>query len=44
MVWCAAWRIIALQNDQMGEGPPQKYFLGEKMHDTGADIFTANMF
>jgi len=28
----------------MGEGPLQKYFLGEKMHGAGADIFTANMY
>jgi hypothetical protein len=37
-------RYIALQNDQMDEGPLQKYFLGEKMHGAGADIFTANMY
>ncbi|KAG0696917.1 glycosyltransferase family 2 protein [Suillus ampliporus] len=40
----SAYRYIALQNDQMGEGPLQKYFLGEKMHGAGADIFTANMY
>jgi len=28
----------------MDEGPLQKYFLGEKMHGAGADIFTANMY
>lgn len=39
----SACRYIALQNDQMGEGPLQKYFLGKKMHGAGADIFTANM-
>lgn len=27
----SAYRYIALQNDQTGEGPLQKYFLGEKM-------------
>src|SRR5258706_1554829 len=27
----SAYRYIALQNDRMGEGPLQKYFLGEKM-------------
>ncbi|KAJ7655402.1 chitin synthase-domain-containing protein [Mycena rosella] len=32
----SAYRYIALQND--------KYFLGEKMHGAGADIFTANMY
>ncbi|KAL0960546.1 hypothetical protein HGRIS_005585 [Hohenbuehelia grisea] len=40
----SAYRYIALQNDQTGEGPLQKYFLGEKMHGAGADIFTANMY
>ena len=27
----SAYRYIALQNDSLGEGPLQKYFLGEKM-------------
>ena len=27
----SAYRYIALQNDATGEGPPQKYFLGETM-------------
>ncbi|KAK0183781.1 glycosyltransferase family 2 protein [Armillaria mellea] len=40
----SAYRYIALQNDTRGEGPLQKYFLGEKMHGAGADIFTANMY
>ncbi|KAH7913366.1 glycosyltransferase family 2 protein [Hygrophoropsis aurantiaca] len=40
----SAYRYIALQNDKMGEGPLHKYFLGEKMHGAGADIFTANMY
>ncbi|KAJ3575497.1 hypothetical protein NP233_g1057 [Leucocoprinus birnbaumii] len=40
----SAYRYIALQNDSTGEGPLQKYFLGEKMHGSGADIFTANMY
>ncbi|KZT12244.1 glycosyltransferase family 2 protein [Laetiporus sulphureus 93-53] len=40
----SAYRYIALQNDAMGQGPLQKYFLGEKMHGAGADIFTANMY
>ncbi|KAG8214804.1 glycosyltransferase family 2 protein [Butyriboletus roseoflavus] len=40
----SAYRYIALQNDVGGEGPLQKYFLGEKMHGAGADIFTANMY
>jgi chitin synthase len=40
----SAYRYIALQNDATGQGPLQKYFLGEKMHGAGADIFTANMY
>ncbi|KAF8073378.1 glycosyltransferase family 2 protein [Lyophyllum atratum] len=40
----SAYRYIALQNDPTGQGPLQKYFLGEKMHGAGADIFTANMY
>ncbi|KAI0298178.1 glycosyltransferase family 2 protein [Multifurca ochricompacta] len=40
----SAYRYIALQNDARGEGPLQKYFLGETMHGAGADIFTANMY
>jgi chitin synthase len=40
----SAYRYIALQNDAKGEGPLQKYFLGEKMHGANADIFTANMY
>ncbi|KAF9234706.1 glycosyltransferase family 2 protein [Melanogaster broomeanus] len=40
----SAYRYIALQNDSTGEGPLHKYFLGEKMHGAGADIFTANMY
>lgn len=34
----SAYRYIALQNDRMGEGPLQKYFLGEKMVRTIALI------
>ncbi|KAF4621803.1 hypothetical protein D9613_012089 [Agrocybe pediades] len=40
----SAYRYIALQNDSTGQGPLQKYFLGETMHGAGADIFTANMY
>jgi hypothetical protein len=40
----SAYRYIALQNDAVGQGPLQKYFLGEQMHGAGADIFTANMY
>ncbi|KAH9961842.1 glycosyltransferase family 2 protein [Russula compacta] len=36
----SAYRYIALQNDARGEGPLQKYFLGETLHGAGADIFT----
>jgi hypothetical protein len=40
----SAYRYITLQNDQMGEGPLQIYFLGEKMHGAGAVIFTSTMY
>ena len=40
----SAYRYIALQNDQTGEGPLQKYFLGEKLHGSDAGIFEANMY
>ncbi|OAD00511.1 chitin synthase [Mucor lusitanicus CBS 277.49] len=40
----SAYRYTALQNDMHGEGPLEKYFLGEKMHGSDADIFTANMY
>ena len=40
----SAYRYFALKNDATGEGPLQKYFLGESMHGAGADIFTANMY
>ncbi|KAH9964997.1 glycosyltransferase family 2 protein [Russula dissimulans] len=40
----SAYRYIALQNNERGEGPLQKYFLGETLHGAGADIFTANMY
>ncbi|KAG6375949.1 glycosyltransferase family 2 protein [Boletus reticuloceps] len=40
----SAYRYIALQNDEKGDGPLHKYFLGEKMHGADADIFTANMY
>ncbi|KAK9465692.1 chitin synthase-domain-containing protein [Lipomyces arxii] len=43
----SAYRYIALQNDPPGEGgqgPLEKYFRGETLHDSGADIFTANMY
>ncbi|KAI0738834.1 glycosyltransferase family 2 protein [Daedaleopsis nitida] len=40
----SAYRYFALKNDATGQGPLQKYFLGETMHGAGADIFTANMY
>ncbi|EJD38050.1 glycosyltransferase family 2 protein [Auricularia subglabra TFB-10046 SS5] len=40
----SAYRYHALQNDATGNGPLQKYFLGEKLHGAGAGIFTANMY
>ncbi|KAH8109773.1 glycosyltransferase family 2 protein [Phellopilus nigrolimitatus] len=40
----SAYRYIALQNDPTGEGPLQKYFLGEKLHGGDADVFTSNMY
>ncbi|KAI9248781.1 chitin synthase 1 [Phascolomyces articulosus] len=40
----SAYRYTALQNDVNGHGPLEKYFLGETMHGSDADIFTANMY
>ncbi|KAF2229336.1 glycosyltransferase family 2 protein [Viridothelium virens] len=40
----SAYRYVALQNDKTGQGPLQKYFLGEKLHGTNAGTFTANMY
>ncbi|ORX58779.1 chitin synthase 2 [Hesseltinella vesiculosa] len=40
----SAYRYVALQNDISGHGPLEKYFLGEQMHGSDADIFTANMY
>ncbi|KAI9257182.1 chitin synthase 1 [Phascolomyces articulosus] len=40
----SAYRYDALQNDVFGQGPLQKYFLGEQLHGHDADIFTANMY
>ncbi|KAI8144107.1 glycosyltransferase family 2 protein [Fennellomyces sp. T-0311] len=39
----SAYRYSALQNDVDGNGPLQKYFLGEKLHSDGG-IFEANMY
>lgn len=40
----SAYRYVALQNDKNGQGPLERYFLGEKMHGSNAGIFTANMY
>ncbi|KAF9336137.1 Chitin synthase, class 1 [Podila minutissima] len=40
----SAYRYRALQNDPSGQGPLEKYFLGEKFHGSDANIFTANMY
>lgn len=40
----SAYRYSALQNDENGHGPLEKYFLGETQHGGDADIFTANMY
>ncbi|KAG0196219.1 Chitin synthase, class 1 [Mortierella sp. GBA30] len=40
----SAYRYRALQNDPSGQGPLEKYFLGEKSHGADANIFTANMY
>ncbi|EAU33499.1 chitin synthase 2 [Aspergillus terreus NIH2624] len=40
----SAYRYVALQNDKNGQGPLERYFLGEKMHGANAGIFTANMY
>ncbi|WRT66006.1 uncharacterized protein IL334_002957 [Kwoniella shivajii] len=40
----SAYRYIALQNDEKGNGPLRQYFVGETMHGAGAGIFSANMY
>lgn len=40
----SAYRYAALQNDINGQGPLQKYFMGETKQDGNSDIFTANMY
>lgn len=40
----SAYRYVAVQNDKNGQGPLERYFLGEKMHGSNAGIFTANMY
>ena len=40
----SAYRYVALQNNLHGQGPLAQYFKGETLHDSGAGIFTANMY
>ncbi|CCM04085.1 uncharacterized protein FIBRA_06244 [Fibroporia radiculosa] len=40
----SAYRYTALQNDELGEGPLQKYFMGDLQAGQTTDIFTANMY
>ncbi|KAI9254674.1 chitin synthase 1 [Sporodiniella umbellata] len=42
----SAYRYAALKNDVNGQGPLQKYFLGEDLHQEGAKagLFEANMY
>ncbi|KAK9494425.1 chitin synthase-domain-containing protein [Lipomyces doorenjongii] len=40
----SAYRYIALQNDNEGNGPLAQYFKGEKLEGKDADVFTANMY
>ncbi|KAJ3310915.1 Chitin synthase, class 2 [Boothiomyces sp. JEL0838] len=39
----SAYRYSALQNGKDGQGPLEKYFIGEKMHG-GANLVKANMY
>ncbi|KAG5984730.1 Chitin synthase, class 3 [Claviceps digitariae] len=41
----SAYRYVALQNDDRGKGPLQKYFLGETLHGgSSAGLFESNMY
>ncbi|KAG6053801.1 Chitin synthase, class 3 [Claviceps sp. LM220 group G6] len=41
----SAYRYVALQNDDRGKGPLEKYFLGETLHGgTSAGLFESNMY
>ncbi|CAM1500607.1 Fc.00g097690.m01.CDS01 [Cosmosporella sp. VM-42] len=42
----SAYRYVALQNDKNGEGPLEKYFLGETLHggSSKAGLFESNMY
>ncbi|KAL5610594.1 hypothetical protein FOBRF1_006711 [Fusarium oxysporum] len=41
----SAYRYVALQNDKNGQGPLEKYFLGETLHGgSDAGLFESNMY
>jgi chitin synthase len=41
----SAYRFVALQNDKNGQGPLEKYFLGETLHGgSDAGLFESNMY
>ncbi|EKM80571.1 hypothetical protein AGABI1DRAFT_70953 [Agaricus bisporus var. burnettii JB137-S8] len=40
----SAYRYIALQNNERGQGPLASYFKGEVLHGRDTDIFTSNMY
>lgn len=40
----SAYRYEALQNNDLDEGPLNKYFKGETLHNSQAGLFTANMY
>lgn len=41
----SAYRYLALQNDKNGQGPLEKYFLGETLHGgSEAGLFESNMY
>lgn len=41
----SAYRYVALQNDENGKGPLEKYFLGETLHGgSTAGLFESNMY
>ncbi|OAQ61601.1 chitin synthase A [Pochonia chlamydosporia 170] len=41
----SAYRYVALQNDKNGQGPLEKYFLGETLHGGAkAGLFESNMY
>lgn len=38
----SAYRYIALQNDEKGNGPLKQYFIGETMHGSNAGILSVS--